>query len=141
VKEMRRQLTKLGDRIRKVEVDIQIAQEEIKITNDKIRKLSMLDSQVKLSAQNLDDLRRSQADMNSVLMSEIASLKLGLGPRLEQQLKDHAFEINTLTSRFQQLYHVVVNTLYPDYPKTSDPRNANQTSPKITSNPKTAAVF
>ncbi|KAF9783730.1 hypothetical protein BJ322DRAFT_1109578 [Thelephora terrestris] len=141
VKEMRRQLTKLGDRIRKVEVDIQIAQEEIKITNDKIRKLSMLDSQVKLSAQNLDDLRRSQAGMNSVLMSEIASLKLGLGPRLEQQLKDHAFEINTLTSRFQQLYHVVVNTLYPDYPKTSDPRNANQTSPKITSNPKTAAVF
>ncbi|KAF9782871.1 hypothetical protein BJ322DRAFT_1110741 [Thelephora terrestris] len=141
VKEMRRQLTKLGDRIRKVEVDIQIAQEEIKITNDKIRKLSMLDSQVKLSAQNLDDLRRSQADMNSVLMSEITSLKLGLGPRLEQQLKDHAFEINTLTSRFQQLYHVVVNTLYPDYPKTSDPRNANQTSPKITSNPKTAAVF
>jgi hypothetical protein len=50
--------------------------------------------------------------MNSFLLSEVANLKNTLGPTLESQLKQHAFEISTLNQRYQQLYSFASSYLY-----------------------------
>ena len=141
VAEVRKNLSKLTDQSRALEVKIEVVSAEIKSIKSQIKCLSLMRPDLEAISKDFEDFRKAQADLNSVFMSEIATIKLSLGPNVESQLKHHASQLATLTSQQYQLYHVTMNMLYPDYAKPSNSKHATQNPSNSFTNPRTTAVF
>ena len=111
IAEIKKKAAKVADRILTIEIKVETATTEIKSIKSKLDKISTIESELKKLAKIVEEQRKSQQDMNSVLMSEIASLKLSLGPTLESKIKTQSIEIDHLTSRVNQLHQVAMTLL------------------------------
>ena len=106
-----KQLDKVISRITVLEDRTEAALAEIESIKRKIDKIMGLTPEVKALAKVVEDHHKAQQDMNSVLMSEIASIKLTLGPTIESKLKTQSIAIDQLTSRVNQLHQVAMTLL------------------------------
>ena len=106
-----KQLDKVIGRITALEDRTEAALAEIESIKRKIDKITGLTPEVKALAKVVEDHRKAQQDLNSVLMSEIASIKLALGPTIESKLKTQSIAIDQLTSRVNQLHQVAMTLL------------------------------
>ena len=78
--------------------------------------------------------------MNSVILSEVSSLKLKFGPTVESRLKQHEFEINTLAHQVNQYYSYFTDLLYPQQTSSSTKIPYIPTKPAI-SEPRMIAAY
>ncbi|KAF9780857.1 hypothetical protein BJ322DRAFT_1112252 [Thelephora terrestris] len=85
--EVRKQLSQLTDQIKALEIKVETLRVELRSVKDKLNQVLALEFEVKKLAKTVEDQCKAQGDMNSVLMSEIASLKFAIGPSVEHQLK------------------------------------------------------
>lgn len=141
VAEVKKNVSRLTDQSRALEVQIEVAGAEIRSLKSQIKSLSLMRPDLEAISRDFEEFRKAQSDLNSVFMSEIATIKLSLGPNFESQLKHHASQIAMLTSQQYQLYHVTMNMLYPDYAKPSNPKCATQNTSNQFTNPRTSAVY
>ena len=139
--EVRKQLSQLTDQIKALEVKVETLRVELRSVKDKLDQVLALEFEVKKLAKTVEDQRKAQGDMNSVLMSEIASLKFAIGPSVEHQLKQHGLEITALTTRYQQLYQVALHLLYPDNAANSNASYATHANHPSYVNNKSVGVF
>jgi hypothetical protein len=131
----------LTDQIKALEVKVETLRVELRSVKDKLDQVLALEFEVKKLAKTVEDQRKAQGDMNSVLMSEIASLKFAIGPSVEHQLKQHGLEITALTTRYQQLYQVALHLLYPDNAANSNASYATHANHPSYVNNKSVGVF
>ena len=79
--------------------------------------------------------------MNSVLMSEIASIKLAYGPTIESKLKTQSIEIEHLTSHVNQLHQVAITLLMSMDPQYASSYASNHVAPYAEPYAKAVAAF
>jgi chromosome segregation ATPase len=139
--EVRKQLSQLTDQIKALEIKVETLRIELRSVKDKLDQVLVLEFEVKKLAKTVEDQRKVQGDMNSVLMSEIASLKFAIGPSVEHQLKQHGLEITALTTRYQQLYQVALHLLYLDNAANSNASYATHANHPSYVNNKSVGVF
>ena len=104
VVDLRRDVGKMGDRIRRVEDRIDTARQEIKKLADKISAGLALDAKIDELKDQIASQQEAQANINRVLHSELADLKNSLGPAIATHTKRHVADISTLQQQIQYLY-------------------------------------
>ncbi|KAF9783399.1 hypothetical protein BJ322DRAFT_1110282 [Thelephora terrestris] len=130
-----------ANEIKALKIKVETLRVELRSVKDKLDQVLVLEFEVKKLAKTVEDQRKAQGDMNSVLMSEIASLKFAIGPSVEHQLKQHGLKITALTTRYQQLYQVALHLLYLDNAANSNASYATHANHPSYVNNKSVGVF
>ena len=139
--ETQKQLDEVIGKITALEDRTEAVLAEIESIRRKIDKIMGLTPEIKGLAKLVEDHHKAQQDMNSVLMSEIASIKLAYGPTIESKLKTQSIEIEHLTSRVNQLHQVAITLLTSTDPQYASSYASNHVTPYAEPHAKAVAAF
>jgi len=101
---MKRDVRKMGDRIRRVEEKIEDAKREIRSVSEKITAGEVLKTQINKLKDKIASQQEAQSDINSVLHTELTDLKNTLAPAIDSHVKPQRADIATLQQQVQYLY-------------------------------------
>ena len=104
IAETKRDVGKMGDRIRRVEEKIEDAKREIRSVSEKITAGEALETQINELKDKIASQQEAQSDINSVLHTELADLKNTLAPAIDSHVKPQRADIATLQQQVQYLY-------------------------------------
>ena len=128
------------DRIRAVEERARSSEREMGEVKGRMDKVIALGPRLDDLARTIADQRKEQADMNSVLLSEVSNLKLTLSPTIESRLKQHKFEINSLAQCINQYYTYITSLLYQPQSGTQQTKTPNIYTPEPTVLPASSMI-
>jgi len=100
------------ERIGKLEKRVEETNGEIGRLKSKIDQVLALAPRLEDLSKILDEHRKTQGDTNSVVLSEIATIRNTTAPELRAQIKNNTLEIATLQQNYQQLYTLAASLLY-----------------------------
>ena len=121
--EVRNDLAAAKNRIQGLEDRMESARQEIERLKSKIDQVLALAPRLEELGERVDRNRKEQNDMNSIILSEIATLQNKTTPNLATQIKQQAFEIANLTTLYHQINQVASSLLYPTQDTGYDYRN------------------
>ena len=141
----KKELTAIADRVWRVEGRISSAWQEINKYEIRLKKSEALAPRLDELARQLDSQQKSQSDLNSVFLSELAALKTttdSLSPAFKSQLSQHTFEIANLQSQVQYLCSFA-NAIYTTQPLPSSklPFYGSAYTPTFSNDRKAVAAF
>ena len=139
--ETQKQLDEVIGKITALEDRTEAVLAEIESIRRKIDKITGLTPEIKGLAKLVEDHHKAQQDMNSVLMSEIASIKFAYGPTIESKLKTQSIKIEHLTSRVNQLHQVAITLLTSTDPQYASSYASNHVTPYAEPYAKAVAAF
>jgi hypothetical protein len=123
VAEIKRDLGRMSKQVRTLEERMKTAEREIMKIQAKLEKALVLGPEVRELANLIEEQQRAQADVNAHLFEEIAELRRVTGSNLgalDSRFLRHEWEINTLCTRYQQLYNFAMNVFYPSPTTTAN---------------------
>jgi chaperonin cofactor prefoldin len=123
VAEVKRDLGRMSKQVRTLEERMKTAEREIMKIQAKLEKALVLGPEVRELASLIEEQQRAQADVNAHLFEEIAELRRVTGTNLgalDSRFLRHEWEINTLCTRYQQLYNFAMNVFYPSPTTTAN---------------------
>ena len=104
IAETKRDVGRMGDRIRRVEEKIEDAKREIQSVSEKITAGEALETQINELKDKIASQQEAQSDINSVLHTELTDLKNTLAPAIDSHVKPQRADIATLQQQVQYLY-------------------------------------
>ena len=122
------EVTALQARVRRMEGRVEGMKQEVEDIKVKMTRILALEPQITELAAQVTEHYKQQANMNSILLSEITMLKHAVTPVMEDKIKRQAVDITTLTQRFNQLYMFAMTLFYLAQAAAYRYRTANQSN-------------
>ena len=110
--ETRRDIGRLNDKAKKLEDRVEAAKQERKAIEAKLNKALALAPKIDELTEKFDAQRKTQADTDRAILSDIANLETEFRPAVEARLKQHELYLSTLNTYYQNLYTAMSNLAY-----------------------------
>ena len=138
VAEIKRDVGRMGDKMRRMEGRIDDVRREMKGIDEKISAGWALETRIDDLRDRITSHQEAQADINRVLHTELADLKNSLGPAIASHSKTQQSEIATLQQQVQYLYGYAASlfvqpnkTYVKNLSSLSYPTPANSPNPQL----------
>ena len=105
----------LVNRIKAIEERVGRTKQEVDQLKEKMDQVLALAPRLEELGRTVEQHRREQGDMNSLILAEITDFKNSTAPAMQALIKQHSLELTTLSQNYQYLYTVAATLLQSNY--------------------------